>query len=92
MAQLAGARGGGNSSAAGQLANMGLGLGANSFILHFSREAESEADLLGSHLMAESGYNPIEMARFFETLTSLTSQGPQFLSDHPSPGNRETFH
>jgi beta-barrel assembly-enhancing protease len=79
----------GNNSAAGQLANLGLGLGANSFILHFSREAESEADLLGSHLMAESGYNPIEMARFFETLGSLATQGPQFFSDHPNPGNRE---
>jgi len=78
-----------NTTAAGQMANMGLGLGANSFILHFSREAESEADLLGSHLMAESGYNPIEMARFFETLNTLTNQGPQFLSDHPTPGNRE---
>jgi len=78
-----------NGSAAGQLANLGLGLGANSFILHFSREAETEADLLGSHLMAESGYNPIEMARFFETLNTVTSQGSQFFSDHPSPGNRE---
>jgi peptidase M48-like protein len=89
LTQLAGAVAGGNASAAGQLANLGLGLGANSFILHFSREAETEADLLGSHLMAESGYNPIEMARFFEALNSMTDQGPQFLSDHPSPGNRE---
>jgi hypothetical protein len=89
LAQLAGAAAGGNTTAAGQLASVGLGLGANSFILHFSREAESEADALGSHLMAEAGYNPIEMARFFETLASLTSQGSQFFSDHPSPGNRE---
>ena len=89
LAQLAGAAAGGNSSAAGQLAGMGLGLGANSFILHFSREAESEADALGSHLMAECGYNPIEMARFFEKLATLTTQGSEFFSDHPSPGNRE---
>jgi predicted Zn-dependent protease len=88
LAQLAGAAVG-NNAAAAQMANLGLGLGANSLILHFSREAESEADLLGSHMMAESGYNPIEMARFFETLNSLGDQGPQFLSDHPSPGNRE---
>ena len=89
LAQVAGAAAGGNTTAAGQLAGMGLGLGANSFILHFSREAESEADLLGSHLMAEAGYNPIEMARFFETLASVTRQDSQFFSDHPSPGNRE---
>lgn len=80
----------GDQSAAGKLAELGLGLTANSFILKFSRDAESEADALGSHLMAEAGYNPIEMARFFEKLAQNGSQGPQFLSDHPNPGNRET--
>jgi beta-barrel assembly-enhancing protease len=79
----------GNGSTLGQLTNLGLGLGANSFILHFSREAESEADALGSHLMAEAGYNPIEMARFFEKLAGTGNQGLQFFSDHPNPGNRE---
>jgi predicted Zn-dependent protease len=68
-------------------------LGANSFILKFSRDAESEADALGSHLMAEAGYDPIEMARFFAKLQSIGGQGnsrlAQFLSDHPNPGNRE---
>lgn len=79
----------GDQSMAGKLAGLGLGLTANSFILKFSRDAESEADALGSHLMSESGYNPIEMARFFEKLAQGGSQGPQFLSDHPNPGNRE---
>jgi hypothetical protein len=71
------------------LARVGLGLGGNSLILKFSREAETEADLLGSHLMSEAGYNPIEMARFFEKLAANGSQGLQFFSDHPSPENRE---
>ena len=84
---LAGAAAG--DSMLGQVAQLGLGLTANSFILKFSRDAESEADALGSHLMAEAGYNPIEMARFFEKLASNGNQGPQFLSDHPNPGNRE---
>lgn len=79
----------GDQSMAGQLANLGLGLTANSFILKFSRDAESEADALGSHLMSQQGYNPIEMARFFEKLAQGGSRGPQFLSDHPNPGNRE---
>src|SRR6185312_4637946 len=60
----------GENSIAGKLANMGLGLGAKSVILKFSRDAESEADALGSHLMAAAGYNPIEMARFFEKLSA----------------------
>ena len=87
-AVLAGAAAGGGT-AMGELARMGLGLGANSLILKFSREAESEADLLGSHLMSEAGYNPIEMARFFEKLASTGNQGLQFFSDHPNPDNRE---
>ena len=74
----------------GKLAQAGIGLGANSVLLKFSRSAESQADLMGSHLMAESGYDPLEMARFFD---KLNAQGGghtlQFLSDHPNPDNRE---
>src|SRR5215472_10709635 len=80
---------GGGGSLAGKLAQAGLGLGANSMILKFSRDAESEADALGSHLMSEAGYDPVQMAKFFEKLAAGGQQGPQFLSDHPNPGNRE---
>jgi Zn-dependent protease with chaperone function len=73
----------------GRLVEAGLGLTASSFVLKFSRDAESEADALGSHLMAESGYDPVQMARFFEKLGSSGQRMPQILSDHPNPGNRE---
>ena len=74
----------------GQLAQLGIGLGANSVLLKFSRGAESQADLLGSHLMAESGYDPIQMAKFFQKLEADGgARGPQFFSDHPNPGNRQ---
>ena len=77
-------------SLVGQLTKLGIGLGANSVLLKFSRTAESQADLMGSHLMAESGYNPMEMARFFEKLNQQGGQRTiQFLSDHPNPENRE---
>ncbi|HEY1341874.1 MAG TPA: M48 family metallopeptidase [Bryobacteraceae bacterium] len=82
----------GNRSFLGQVAKYGLNLGANSFILKFSRDAESEADAMGAHLMAEAGYDPIELARFFRKLQEAGGQGntrlAQFLSDHPNPGNR----
>ncbi|MGC2194966.1 MAG: M48 family metallopeptidase [Terriglobales bacterium] len=78
------------SSMVGKLAQVGIGLGAGSVLLKFSRSAESQADLMGSHLMSEAGYNPIEMARFFEKLNAESgSRAPQFFSDHPNPDNRE---
>jgi hypothetical protein len=80
---------GGGGGLMGQLAQLGIGLGANSILLKYSRDAESDADALGARLMSASGYNPIEMARFFEKLEAEGGQrGPQFLSDHPNPGNR----
>ncbi|MEO7653513.1 MAG: M48 family metallopeptidase [Bryobacteraceae bacterium] len=64
-------------------------IGATGFMLRFSRSAETQADLLGARIMSQGGYNPIEMARFFEKLeTAGGSRAPQFLSDHPNPGNR----
>src|SRR5271166_2801326 len=79
----------GNGSMMGQLAQLGIGFGADSVLLKFSRTAESQADLMGSHLMAEAGYDPIQMARFFDKLNVKGgSSAPQFLSDHPNPGNR----
>jgi predicted Zn-dependent protease len=64
-------------------------LGALPLLLKFSRIDESEADALGTRLMNEAGYNPIEMARFFEKLQGEGgSRAPELLSDHPDPGNR----
>lgn len=79
----------GTGSILGQLSQLGIGLGANSVLLKFSRSAETQADLVGAQIAAQAGYNPIEMARFFEKLeTEGGARGPQFLSDHPNPGNR----
>ncbi len=43
--------------------------------------------------MAAAGYDPVEMARFFEKLEKEGGGGPglQFLSDHPNPGNRVKY-
>lgn len=79
------------NSMLGQLAQIGVGVGANSVLLRFSRSDESEADYLGAIMMSEAGYNPIEMARFFERLEAQSGRKgglSQFLSDHPNPGNR----
>ena len=78
-----------SGSMLGQLTQLGIGLGANSVLMKFSRTAETDADLLGTRIMAKAGYNPLEMARFFEKLEATGgASGPQFFSDHPNPGNR----
>jgi Zn-dependent protease with chaperone function len=81
----------GGGSLSGQLAQLGIGFGANSVLLKFSRSAERDADVLGVHIMAHAGYNPIEMARFFEKLEAETGRRSgvaEFFSSHPNPGNR----
>jgi predicted Zn-dependent protease len=74
----------------GQVVQLGMGAGLNGLFLSYSRQAESQADALGAHIMAEAGYNPIEMANFFEALQAQEGRPgvPQFLSSHPDPGNR----
>jgi predicted Zn-dependent protease len=88
IAGLAGSATGGGML--GTLARAGIGLGANSVLLHYSRDAESQADYNGALVMADAGYDPVQMANFFQLLESNNSEGrvAQFLSDHPTPGNR----
>src|SRR5438270_13936673 len=72
----------------GQLAGAGISLVAGSYFLKNSRQSEKEADLLGTDIMYDAGYDPIQLPTFFEKIQAEGSQGPQFLSDHPDPGNR----
>src|SRR6185369_4090677 len=69
----------------GQLGQMGIG----AYFLKFSREYERQADILGSHIMANAGYDPHDLANMFRTIEQQGGgSGPQWLSDHPNPGNR----
>ena len=82
----------GSGGLLGTLSQLGINLGANSVLLKFSRSAETEADLLGTRLMHNAGYNPAELANFFRKLE--TEGGNQnklvemFMASHPNPGNR----
>ncbi|HEX8561039.1 MAG TPA: M48 family metallopeptidase [Pyrinomonadaceae bacterium] len=65
------------------------GAGANMLFLKFGRTAERQSDIGGAQLMAAAGYDPRDMAGFFETLAGAGGRRvPEFLSDHPDPGNR----
>lgn len=83
---LGGLLGGGTAA---RVAELGTQIGANFLFLKYSRGMESQADALGAQVMNSAGYNPIEMAQFFEVLKAQGGQSTaQFLSDHPDPGNR----
>jgi hypothetical protein len=42
--------------------------------------------------MARAGYDPRHMAEMFKTIEAQSgSNGPEFLSDHPNPGNRYQY-
>ncbi len=65
-----------------------LGLGA--YLLKYSREYETQADILGAQIMARAGYDPRDLANMFRTIEqqSGSSGAPEWLSSHPNPGNR----
>lgn len=73
----------------GSLARLGIQFGAGSLLLRYSRKDEAQADATGAIIMYKAGYNPRAMAEFFQKLEKQGGRGgPQFLSDHPNPGNR----
>ena len=81
--------GGGENADINSVINTVGGTGANMLFLKFGRTAETQADLEGARIMAEAGYDPRDMAAFFQTLQQRAGQRtPEFLSDHPDPGNR----
>jgi Zn-dependent protease with chaperone function len=68
----------------GQLAQAPFGV----YLLHFSREYETEADILGAQICARAGYDPRDLAEMFRTIERQGGGGGGFLSDHPSPKDR----
>ena len=58
------------------------------YMLKFSREYETEADVLGAQIMARAGYDPRDLANMFRTIEQQGGGGGGFLSDHPSPNDR----
>ncbi len=73
----------------GQLGDAALGMGAQLLTLRFSREDETEADLVGMDLAARSGHDPAAGVTLWQKMMAA-SQGapPQFLSTHPAGDTR----
>jgi hypothetical protein len=72
----------------GALAQLGGQVGGGLLSMKYSRGDEAEADAVGAIIMYKAGYDPRQLAVFFQKLEKEGSAGPQMLSDHPNPGNR----
>jgi len=72
----------------GQLAELGIGL----LFQRYSRQHETQADLLGTGYMAEAHYNPIGAERMLMTLQRLdknpTEGIDRYFMSHPDPAKR----
>jgi len=76
-------------AAAPDLANIASSAATLGLILPFSREQESEADVIGLNYMAHAGYDPRAAVQVWQNFESVGGpQGPAFLSTHPSHGDR----
>jgi len=87
LGQIAGAVIGGDL---GQVVGGVSQAAVGTYFLKFSREYETEADLLGAQIMARAGYDPRDLANMFKTLQQQSggSGGGGFFSDHPSSADR----
>ena len=75
---------GGPIGTAAQIGTQGLGV----YFLKYSREYETEADLLGARIMAAACYDPRDLANMFQTIEGQGGGGGGWFSDHPSAKDR----
>jgi predicted Zn-dependent protease len=66
-----------------------LNMGSQLLTLKFSREDETEADLVGMEIAARAGYDPQAAVSLWNKMLEANKNAPpQFLSTHPSGPNR----
>lgn len=76
----------GSNSTGAMLTQLGVGFTVNSILLKYSRDAERQADLMGTQILFDSGLDPRALGQFFGKLEG--GNGLAFFSDHPSPERR----
>ena len=68
------------------------GLGMMGAFMKFSRNAEVEADKLGTQYLYAAGYDPTALATMFEKLEAKNKKKPgtiaKIFADHPAPADR----
>ncbi|MEO5660928.1 MAG: M48 family metallopeptidase [Polaromonas sp.] len=70
----------------GQFGDVAANIGTQLLTLRFSREDETDADLVGLELAARGGYNPQAAVSLWQKMAQAGegAGGPSFLSTHPS--------
>ena len=65
-------------------------LGTTGALLSYSRDDETEADVVGLDLLIKAGYDPNPFADFFSVLGAEEGESSflSFLSTHPDPADR----
>ena len=63
---------------------------AGGVLLRYSRATETQADVVGTQVLYDAGYDPRALAQFFEKIEadSKGQNPPEFFSDHPNPERR----
>jgi predicted Zn-dependent protease len=63
---------------------------AGGVLLRYSRATETQADVVGTQVLYDAGYDPRALAQFFEKIEaeSKGQNPPEFFSDHPNPEHR----
>ncbi|MEO8386868.1 M48 family metallopeptidase, partial [Polaromonas sp.] len=74
----------------GQLGDVAANIGTQLLTLRYSRDDETDADLVGLELAARGGYNPQAAVSLWEKMGQAGggANGPSFLSTHPSGPQR----
>ena len=74
----------------GQLGNVAADLGTKLLSLKYSRDDETEADLVGLEIAARGGYDPQASISLWEKMAKAGGggEGPAFLSTHPTGPDR----
>lgn len=81
-----------NSAATQIAARLAAVITIDLFSRAYSRSEEKEADLLGSHLMFNAGYNPTALSGFFLKMYKANPKQPlKFLSTHPPAPDRASY-
>jgi predicted Zn-dependent protease len=90
----AGMAGGTTGAVVGTAVNTGGSMGVGALLSKYSRNDERDADLNGARMLAAAGYNPLEMANFFEKLEAEMGSAARpkgldaWFASHPAPGRR----